>query len=321
MEFIAVPVRIDLGQHPVPLSKFGPHVQAQVELHLFSFGSASVCVKIPIPAGTTLESMIPMIGPLYESRDLEELSRKQVDTILPDLRALITGFHTWKGCETYTILDIQELEGAPTGQQLLAWPLLANLILGETRAGQLSQGKRGEVVEHAFSYFDHDLAVIEWNSAFLLDPGEDSGIAEMLEFTNTQLLNLRYYDEVLEHEIDRVHKVLDREHRSGLFFSPYSRLAHDLFHRLVDLSARLDRIDNTIKVAGTWHLASAYHAALDRLLVTTWRKSIEHKHALTSSAYAMLNAETEARRSLWLEITVVLLILVEIVLAVVAGRH
>ncbi|MBI5532841.1 MAG: hypothetical protein HY898_09015 [Deltaproteobacteria bacterium] len=321
MEFIAVPVRIDLGKRPVPLSKFGPHVEAQVELHLFSFGSASICIRIPIPPGTTLESMIPLIGPLYESRDLEELSRKELHELLPKIRPHITGYHSWKGCETYTILDIQEIDGAPTAQQVLAWPRLANLILGETREGQLSEGKRREVVGHAFSYFEHDLAVIEWNSAFLLDPAEDSGIAEMLEFTNTQLLSLRYYDEVLEHEIDRVHKVLERGHRSRLFFSPYSRLAHDLFHRLVDLSARLDRIDNTIKVAGTWHLATAYHASLDRLLVTTWRQSIERKHELTSSAYSMLSKETEGSRSLWLEVTVVLLILVEIVLAVISGSH
>ena len=320
MEPIAVPARIDLGPRGVPLGTLGPHVQAGAELHLFSYGTVALCYKIPIGEGTPLDGLVATVGPLYESSELRDLALRELDALSPTLRSCIRGHHDWSGCETYTIVHIQELDGQPTADQVLAWPGLAALLLGEASPSPLSERQRQEVLQYAFSYFEHDLAVIDWNSAFLVDPGEESGMAEMLEFANSQLLNLRYHDEQLEAEIERVHQALARRRSPGVLFSPYSRLAHDLFRRLMDLSARVERIDNTIKVAGTFHLSRAYHAAIERLRVSIWRQSIERKHALAASAYSMLKSETETRRGMWLEITVVILIMVEIVIAVINGH-
>jgi hypothetical protein len=320
MESIAIPVRFDLGSRTVPLGTLGPHVEAQVELHVFSYGTVSLCFKIPIPPGTALDALASNIGPLYESSDLYDLALRELDAVKPTLRRSIRSPHDWPGCETYTIVHVQEIAGQPSAEQVLAWPGLAALLLGEVSQTPLSGRQRQEVLEYAFSYFDHDLAVIDWNSAFLIDPGEDSGMAEMLEFANSQLLNLRYHDEQLEDEIRRVHNALSQRSANSMLFSPYSGLAHQLFRRLMDLSARIERIDNTIKVAGTFYLSRAYHAAIERLRVSVWRQGIERKHALAASAYSMLKSEVETRRATWLEITVVVLILVEIVIAVISGH-
>ena len=51
-----------------------------------------------------------------------------------------------------------------------------------------------------------------------------------------------------------------------------------------------------------------------------WRAGIDHKLGIIHQTYAMLNAESMAVRNEVLEITVILLIFIEIVLALVLGH-
>jgi uncharacterized Rmd1/YagE family protein len=51
--------------------------------------------------------------------------------------------------------------------------------------------------------------------------------------------------------------------------------------------------------------------------VDVWRTGVEHKLALLRQTYELLRDEAEAERGTVLEVTVVLLILLEIVLAIV----
>ena len=88
--------------------------------------------------------------------------------ILERLQPAIEGRHAWRGVETYTVIFVEELEGNPTGAEVLNTPGLGKLLLGETNPKRLASEERGDVVKHAYSYLEDDLAVIDWNSAFIL---------------------------------------------------------------------------------------------------------------------------------------------------------
>jgi uncharacterized Rmd1/YagE family protein len=69
------------------------------------------------------------------------------------------------------------------------------------------------------------------------------------------------------------------------------------------------------------YLARVHAAALDLFRGRAWRRGLDHKLAIIRQAYGMLNAEAMARRSELLEGVIILLIAIEIVLALVVGRH
>ena len=56
---------------------------------------------------------------------------------------------------------------------------LARLLLGETGAKRISESERADVAKHASSYFDDDVVVIHWNSAFVLDPSARLDVADV----------------------------------------------------------------------------------------------------------------------------------------------
>src|SRR5207302_7492334 len=102
--------------------------------------------------------------------------------------------HLWEKNESYTVLLAKDVEGAATAAEVLADPALSRLLLGEVKEKNLSKAERDDVLERAYSYGERDLAIIDWNAAFLWEPSGSSDIADLLEVANAQLLELRYYD-------------------------------------------------------------------------------------------------------------------------------
>src|SRR5207248_3952136 len=106
--------------------------------------------------------------------------------------------------ESYTVTYVRALRGHPLAKDVLADPVLVKLLLGETGARRLSDDEVSDVIARARSYFDDDLAVVDWNSAFVLEPSGGREILDILEFANSQLLELRYYDALLDRHLRRI---------------------------------------------------------------------------------------------------------------------
>ncbi len=319
MEALAVPLRVELGARDVEIIELPTAFAATLSAHIHDSGSIAVTYTIAIADGTPLGELTSRCAALYNSRDLETLARAEVAKLLPELRPAITGAHDWSGHENYTIIRIHELADAMTPAALLDWQGLGRLLIGEQSTHMLADRHRAEILEYTFGYLDDDLVIVDWNSAFLLDPRRDPTLVEMLEYANCHLLNLRYYDDLLDRHTKRIYGELSTHKSAGILDRRYGRLAQDVFKQLVGLSEISERIDNATKVASDYYVARVYRAAIKRLRVEAWKDSIERKQELVNKAYEMLKGEVEMRRSLMLEITVVLLIVLEIVLALIPG--
>src|SRR6202012_3685722 len=106
-----------------------------------------------------------------------------------------------------------------------------------------------DVLKHAHSYFDDDLVVVDWNCAFVLEPSGSQDIPDILELASSQLLELRYYDELFDVELARVYRELDRAHGAHFFEvvrSPWVDIGRRAVRRLVELSEFAERVDNTL---------------------------------------------------------------------------
>jgi hypothetical protein len=172
------------------------------------------------------------------------------------------------------------------------------------------------MLPHRFSYYADDLAILTWENALVVEPAteEETDVEYVLEFANAQLLELRYYDALLDAQLPRIY---DRvaEHRAGRYARRFTRLLGDLQTLVADSTETVERAENALKVTDDVYLARIYTAALEIFRARAWRAGIDRKLGIIRETYEMLNAQAQTVRSELLEVTIILLILLEIVLA------
>jgi hypothetical protein len=320
--FATPPLDVTLGGCILDLPPPYPACSAELSARFYDFGAVSMRFEIPIPPGSALEAILPLCDHLYDSPAVDALARRQLDAILPEVAAALERAHFVPTIETYTVVFVKRLRDALTAREALAAPILPKLLLGETGTQRLSDQERDDVLRNAQSYFEDDLVVADWNSAFVLEPSGSRDIPDVLEFANAQLLELRYYDALLDAELRRIYDDFAQARRKTLrvLWSPYGRLARDVLRRVVEVNEFTERIDNALKVAGDFYLARVYQGAVRRLRIAAWNTSVDGKQALVAQAYELLKGEVEIRRSTTLEVIVIVLILLELVTALRVGH-
>jgi hypothetical protein len=135
-----------------------------------------------------------------------------------------------------------------TATELLARADLVPLLSGETRT--LSEAARGDLLRRKFSYYEDDLVVLTWDRAFIYEPRGDSDVADVLEVANVQLLEMRYYDELLDDELPRMNDLVETA-RGGLNILAarrYAGLARKLYTLVADVTELTEKVDNALQV-------------------------------------------------------------------------
>lgn len=317
IEVSVPPLDVGLGRRELTLAS-GRSFAVDLTARLFDYGAVSILFDWTIPPGSTIDDLLPLCDEVYESPTIEEAARREVHALVDRLRGAIEAAHDWNGVETYTVVFVRSLSGSPERHRITDSPVVAKLLLGEAGPKNLSLDARRDVLKHAHSYFEDDLAIIDWNSAFVLEPSGSRDIPDILEFATAQLLELRYYDGLLDLELARIYDDFGvaRRRRQAVFRSPYERLARVVLRRLVELTEFTERVDNALKVVGDFYLARVYQSAVRRFRIGNWQASVDGKQALVAQAYNLLKGEVDIRRSTLLEIVVIVLILLELVTAV-----
>ena len=217
-----------------------------------------------------------------------------------------------------SLTDVRLGESIKPARELLQDVDLAPLLLGETRP--LSDEARRELLPHWFSYYSDDLAILSWDNALIVEPsGADSDVEYILEFANAQLLELRYYDALLDAELPKLYNRIERARgrRRRVFGAGYSELLGSMQTLVAETTELVERADNALKVTDDVYLARLYSAALELYRGRTWRAGIDRKLTIIRDTYAMLNGEAQIRRSELLEIAIIALIAFEIILSLV----
>lgn len=292
--------------------RFSTWGRARVSARIFEFGVVSILYEMAIEPKTTMSELIPVCDALYDSPALDARAAEHLKEIVAQLGKSIEKPLTRQEPESYTIVFVTELEGTDV-PSLVQSETVAKLLLGEQSDRPLSPATRQDVLRSAFSYFADDIVLIDWNSALVVEPCGSRVVNHVLELAACQLLEFRYYDGLLERELERVYAYVERSPR--ILRSPFGALTREFLRRFMELTEFTERVDNAIKAVGDVYLARVYVAAINRFRVPEWRESVETKLGLVSRAYEMLKGEVEVSRTQLLELTVVMLILVEIIAA------
>ena len=312
------PVNIHLGSESVMVGDSAHEVE--LSARLFDFGVISLRARIVTPPGIPWSRFVAFTSASAASgsRAWDFLGPAR-DRLLDRMRPAIERPDLSPVTEDYSVFRVFRFE-SPSGERLPAEALTeeqaARLLIDDQRP--VSALARKELLSQRLSYFEDDLTILTWNEALVIEPiVGDSDVQYVLEFANAQLLELRYYDAQLDAELPRIYdEIADARRTFHLLGRRFSRLLVALQTRVADATEAVERVENSLKVTDDVFLARIYAAALDVFRSRTWRSGIDRKVAIVREAYAMLNAESQARRSEVLEITIILLILIEIVIAV-----
>lgn len=311
-----LPVRFNRTARPISLAGF--ETPPEVECTVWDFGGLTIGFKFQIPAGTSLESLIPLSAALDETELLEVEGNDVMNAVVSQLGDALKGAATVDTVEDYIIFRIAELSERISGSRLsvLQSPTLAQIVRAERV--KLAHNVVEETMSHRVSYRaaesmaeNADLTIIGWNAAFTYgqedDPAGDD-LCAVLEFTLAYLLEMRLLDEKLDDYLDDAYAVSLRPNR--WFHADFSRVGVIQ----IDAAMLFEAVHNALKLIGDEFLAEVQRVAAERFRFEELDKTIRRKLNTLQEIYQKLSDRNAHRRSETLEVIIIILIILELVL-------
>lgn len=304
------PITLTLTAEPVRLG--GESLPAERFARIWDYGVVSLQFHLPLRAGTSWEELVRLAALAEDDNDFDALAMRGARELAPTLATATKSPHEPKSIEDYIIYLLERITGVQTPSDLLTAVDVPSLILGEP-IEKLSSGVRSAILDNVRAYSERDLAVVDWNSALLVEPEGSRDVADILEFAATHLMEFRYFDDLLDERLERLYDSLERRRSVWSFFrNDYERVSREASSLYLEVSDYVERVDNSLKFVGDFYLATIFRSAVRRFNLPEWESSLNRKLNALAQISEMLQTEVNARRSHWLEVIVVILILVEI---------
>jgi hypothetical protein len=306
---------------PARLTIDGIETAAEVTARLYVFGVITIALRFPVASLTwtaytaRVHAIEATIGHAAQAEVWPGILAHLRDAIGPALiRPNQSGL-----IEDYLIAAVHAFEHpvavADIGRSIDLVPLLS----GETRP--LAETARADLLARRFSYFTDDLVVLTWDRAFIYEPRRETDVADVIEVANAQLLEMRYYDELLDAELPRMYDLVEvATRRRTLGPRRFAALARRLYTLVAEVTELTEQVDNALQVTEDVYLARVYTAAMDLFRVKSVQAAVDRKLAIIRDTYSALYDEAASSRASQMEITIVVLIVIEVILALIANH-
>jgi hypothetical protein len=306
------PLKVELGETRLTLNK--ETFTAGTFARVWAYGVISITLEIPIPSGTSWNNLVKLAGGIESSEEIETTAMTTKNDLKKKILASIKHPTEWGINEDYITYFIEKLEGVRNPRELLEKADVAALILAEGRE-PLSETSKDLITENVLQYADSDLAVIDWNSALLVEPDGQRDVADVIEFSLTHQLEFRYYDDMLNLKLDELYDTIEQKKEGviNIFKNFYADIAKESSSKYIEFSEFLGRIENSLKTVGDPYLATVFRSSAEQFRFEDWHKSISRKMKTLADITQILQGEVNTKRSHWLEIIIIVLIAVELI--------
>ena len=303
-----------------PIERIGPNGPIRLErtVKLLPVGAISISVRVPFEV-EKIEDLVAYHdlrfsdgGYLYDHvRDLAEQVRREL------ARHYIRPVEQLGDEEAYTVFCIQPLKGSD-GEMIRAEDWLhanrreiASVLTEEPDPRKLSEQEADESSSRYLSYYDCDITIIDWDAAIIVDePRYWDEVLYVMELANLQLAELEAYDRILDDAVERSYRDLSSRGSGKM------KVQRDLREIRIDLARLQDELSNITKFLGDWHLARIYQGISSRFHLQDWHRTIDEKLKTLDEMYQLLRSDQTTRWMMILEITIVLLFVVDIIKSV-----
>jgi hypothetical protein len=304
-----------------PLERIGPHGPVRVErvVKLLPVGAISITVRVPFEV-QNVEDLVVYHDLQFSNGSLNEEVRRLAEEVRRELHDhFIRPVANLAEEEAYTVFCIESPLLTQEGSKLRAENWLeahrrevASLLTQEPDIEHLSKQEAEESTHRFLSYYEHDLVVVDWDAALLIDEARNfDETLYVMELANLQLAELEAYDRILDDSLDRAYRDLTYRHFRGR-----SSIMRELREIRIDMARLSDELSNITKFFGDWHLARIYENISARFHLGDWHRTIDGKLKTLDDLYQLLHHDESNRWMLILEVTIVLLFIIDLVILV-----
>lgn len=304
-------------QYDVPLEIELPHPHSSAacdSVKIHNFGAISLTYKIPFQ--DSLENVRKDLD--YIDNKFQEQSVIDAGSIIKKIKSSIKKPNFFHTKSSYLILQLNSVPDMSVTELKQEYgSLIASSLRFETE--QLSEYQRNDILNSAVGYFKGDLIVIDTDAAFIYDQDYQE-ILSFFEFANIQHLELRYFDRLLDQQLNTIYE----ERVSKVPLSAYLPFIGSKVHspidelgRLkVDISVITERLEGGVKLAGEPFYSALYQLLVDKLDLQKWKDSIQKKLEIIHEVRSLLQHKIETARGDMLEVLIIILIFIELVLGI-----
>jgi hypothetical protein len=310
------PLRYLLSVPPISLAELGA-VKATAEAIVFDFAGVSVSLQIPFKL--TASALARLAGTLADPQALVDIARGACSELFRKLRPAIQDPRWSPLGEEYLVFQIPPGESLPAPQSLVedhaGW--LAGLVRLESEP--LSPSEIDAALQSRISYSPSDILLAAWSASVLVDHDCEETL-QAIEFANLQLLEYRYIDNLLDERLVTAYRTIHRTVQRWLpFWRSHTRRLRQLGELRIEANNLFERTGNVLKMVGDQYLARVYRMVAERFHLNEWEQNIRASLDVVEGAYQVVSDQSAALRVELLEVTVILLIALEIGLALL--RH
>lgn len=306
-EFRPAPLALTLSAEPVMLGEYRTSIH--VDALLFDFGAISISFTIPIRG--PFHRLAQLSAALYDNTTLLEESRRRVEELMHSIRPAISKPFVAAFVEDYAIYHVGAVDPVSDPADFLAARRqeVAQILRSEREPLSAQETEDALAVQIAFGR--NDLAVIDWNAAFVFDD-DPSDVRSVLEFANVELLEMRYLDDRLDAALAEAYDTLTVRPRRAVYSRRPTRLSR-LAQMQVDAAMLFEGVNNSLKLLGDQYLARVYRLGSHRFHLAEWDASIMRKLQTLESIYQKVADRQANWRMEVLEWIIIVLIAVSIV--------
>ena len=309
-----------------PLERIGPNGAVRVErtVKLLPVGAISITVHVPFRVHC-LGDLVAYHDLRFSNGSLYDEVRRLAEDVHRELRPFyIRPQERLADEEAYTVFCINSPLPASDGRHPASEQWLdrhrreiAALLTQEPDIDHLSEQESSESTGRYLSYYDHDLVVVDWDAALIMDqPANFAEVVHVMELANLQLAELEAYDRMLDEVVERSYRDVSVRHMRHR-----GQIMRELSEIRIDLARLSDELSNITKFFGDWHLARIYQTISSRFHLADWHRTIDEKLKTLDEMYQLLKQDHNNRWMFVLEATIVLLFIIDLVVLLMGMKR
>jgi len=295
-------------------------VSIQRSIKIFNVGAISIQIRVPFEV-QKIEDLVSYHDIELSGNGLEDEMMQLAHQAWQELSPYcLRPVSQLRQVEDYTVFCLDTLprtDGCPTAEDWLEknkrW--VAGLLTQEQNAENLAEQEAVESTEQYLTYYSDDLVVVDWDAALVV--GEQESLNEILhimELANVQLVELAAYDRILDNSLETAYRDLIQRRWVS------RQLQRSLREIRIDTARLSDELSNITKFFGDWYLASIYRKISSRFHLKDWHDIIKEKLKTLADLYQLLQQDWVNFSMIVLEVTIVLLFIIDVILLLVAAN-
>ena len=311
LQFTKSPVTLELKTNEQLLG-----AQGSLQATIFDFGALSMAYRWTLPAGPGIAiDQLASIGAEIYGRNMESIARNQVLNLLERIAPAIQRAKLSSLTEDYYLYILEDVTPVLTAKQFLDQYSRELAQALNFEISPLSDRQVEETVSQSVSFLETDLTVVDWNASIIYDRDHEDTV-RVLELLNVELLEARYIDTRLDHNISAYANLLQqRPHWPIPLRTPYKRALQELTEWRIESTLLSERVTNALKLIGDLYLSRIHTAAAVKVHLPEWERVIAEKLQILDEFYERVVDRIRTAQSQTLEVIIVALILLEILLA------